>query len=117
MVQGRGAADGYIAGRFARRAGGLALLGGAAGAVLALPLLGSLSHLAAPFAGGHVAPPDLPRAPVADASGTAAWLRTLLPDMLPWPLLAALPALPLGACLIGWLTAHGTVRIWLRRLP
>ena len=111
IVHGLGASDGYIAGRFARRAGWLALVGAAAGALLALPLLGGLSHLAAPFAAGGVA-----AGRVAVPAG-ATVLRSLLPDMLPWPLLAALPVLPLAAGAIGWLTAQGTVRVWLRRLP
>ncbi len=111
IIHGLGASDGYIAGRFAERAGALALIGGAIGAALALPLLGSLSHLAGPFVSAHVAlsgPPD---------AWPGAVLASMLPDALPWPLLAALPALPLAAGLIGWLTAQGTVRVWLRRLP
>ena len=113
IVHGLGASDGYIAARFARRAGWLALVGAAAGALLALPLLGFLSHLAAPFATGRVG--DLASA-APSLGGWIVW-RSLAPDMLPWPLLAALPLLPPAAGLIGWLTAQGTVRVWLRRLP
>ncbi len=98
IVHGLGATDGYIAGRFARRAGRLALLGGAGGALVSLPVLAGLCHLAAPFAGDGEA-----------AAG--------LGGLLPLPLLIGLPALPLAAGLIGWLTAQGTVRVWLRRLP
>ena len=122
IVHGLGATDGYIAGRFARRAGQLALFGGAAGALVALPVLAGLSYLAAPFASDHVTPDSLPGAaiqgamPGAAASG-ALELAAALPGMLPLPLLIGLPVLPLAAGLIGWLTAQGTVRIWLRRLP
>ena len=101
IVHGLGATDGYIAGRFARRAGRLALLGGAGGALVALPVLAGLCHLAAPFAAG------------ADAMSGAVGPGGLLP----LPLLIGLPVLPLAAGVIGWLTAQGTVRVWLRRLP
>lgn len=115
IVHGLGATDGYIAGRFARRAGRLALFGGAVGALVALPVLAGLSHLAAPFASEHVTPDSLPGAvPVAS---DALDLVAALPGMLPLPLLIGLPVLPLAAGLIGWLTAQGTVRVWLRRLP
>ncbi|WP_428395981.1 cell division protein FtsX [Lichenicoccus sp.] len=118
IVHGLGASDGYIAGRFARRAGWLALVGAVAGTLLALPLLGGLSHLAAPFAAGRVTTlADATLASAATAADSWAVLESLLPDMLPWPLLAALPVLPLAAGVIGWLTAQGTVRVWLRRLP
>ncbi|GAC1348209.1 MAG: ABC transporter permease [Acetobacteraceae bacterium] len=99
-VHGLGATDGYIAGRFAGRATLLASLGAAAGAVAALPVLAGLTGLAAPFGGGDV--PDGPAALLA-AMPTTLWL--------------ALPALPLSAGAIAWLTAQGTVRRWLRRLP
>lgn len=121
IVHGLGANDGYIAGRFARRAGSLALFGGAAGALVALPVLAGLSHLAAPFGSDPVTLDSLPGAPARMAVG--AITRTTLdflasiPHMLPLPLLIGLPVLPLAAGLIGWLTAQGTVRIWLRRLP
>lgn len=125
LLHGLGASDGYIAGRFARRAGRLALVGGAAGAVLALPFLASLSHLAAPFASGHVTPESLPGAAAVAEAGAGARAgdgggltpASLLPDRLPLALLVALPGLPVAAGLIGWLTAQGTVRVWLRRLP
>lgn len=97
IVHGLGATDGYIAGRFARRATLLASVGAAIGAVLAMPVLIGLAGLAAPFHGQA----DLP-APVA-ALPLALWL--------------ALPTLPLIAAAIGWVTAQGTVRRWLRRLP
>ena len=109
IVHGLGAADGYIAGRFARRAGWLALCGGAAGAILALPVLAGLCHLAAPFVAGRVTPDTLP-----GAAPTPPWTYA---SAVPGMLLVALPALPLAAGLIGWLTAQGTVRVWLRRLP
>ena len=36
---------------------------------------------------------------------------------LPPALWLALPGLPLAACMIGFATAQGTVRRWLRQLP
>ena len=100
IVHGLGATDGYIAGRFAARATVLAALGGLAGAVAALPVLLELANLGAPFAGGT--PED----------GPAGWLAALPPAL--W---LALPALPPIAASIGFVTAHATVRRWLRRLP
>lgn len=102
IVHGLGATGGYIAGRFARRATGLAALGGLVGALTALPVLLGLAQLAAPFAGGREA--DL--------------VSPLMAAMaLPAGLLAGVAALPLGAAAIGFLTAQATVRGWLRRLP
>ena len=51
IVHGLGATDRYIAGRFAGRATLLAASGAALGAVAALPVLLTLAHMAAPFAG------------------------------------------------------------------
>jgi cell division transport system permease protein len=100
IVHGLGATDSYIARSFARRAMRLAGLGGAGGAAAALPVLLWLAFLAAPFAeGGSV--------PTADQPLIA----------LPLPLWIALPALPFAAAAIGFVTAEGTVRRWLRRLP
>lgn len=101
IVHGLGATDGYIAGRFAGRATMLATLGGFAGAIVALPVLLTLAALAAPFGNASVSPKSLG--------------DTL--DALPPGLWLALPGLPAGAALIGFLTAQGTVRRWLRRLP
>lgn len=94
IVHGLGATDGYIAGRFARRATLLAMLGALGGAAAALPVLLGLAQLAAPFSAQDSTGPTLPN---------ALWL--------------ALPMLPAAAAAIGWLTAQGTVRRWLRRLP
>jgi len=105
IVHGLGATDGYIAGCFARRATGLATMDGLLGAVAALPVLLALAWLAAPLAGG--ARPWTPEG--------AGWLGLLA--VLPAPLWLGLPALPLAAAAIGFLTAQGTVRRWLRRLP
>ena len=105
IVHGLGATDGYIAGRFAWRATGLATLGSACGAIVALPLLLGLAELAAPFSargGAETLPGASPGA---------------FPGTLPTTLWLALPALPVAAAAIGWLTAQGTVRRWLRRLP
>ena len=102
IVHGLGATDGYIAARFTARATLLATVGGAAGAVLALPVLIMLAGLAAPFAGGAV-PAD---------QGTMAFLAAL-----PTTIWVSLLALPAGAAAIGFLTAQGTVRRWLRRMP
>jgi cell division transport system permease protein len=102
IVHGLGATDRYIAGRFAGRATLLAATGAAAGALVALPVLLTLACLAAPFAGERGATND-----------TVADVLTALPPAL-W---LALPALPAGAAAIGYTTAHGAVRRWLRRLP
>lgn len=96
-----GATDGYIAGRFAARATVLALLGGAIGALIALPVLLVLANLAAPL-GGAVPAPDAPLG-----------VLTVLPASL-W---VALPALPAVAAAIGCVTTQLTVRRWLRHLP
>jgi cell division transport system permease protein len=101
VVHGLGAADSYIAGRFARRASRLAALGGGAGALAVLPVLLGLASLAAPFA-----------APVTAPDPTGTWLGAL-----PLALWLALPVLPVSAALIGYLSAQATVRAWLRRLP
>ncbi len=93
IVHGLGATDRYIAVRFARRATLLAGLGGVLGLLAALPVLVALATLVAPFAG----PPSA--------------------ATLPPVLLAGLPALPLAAAAIGFVTAQVTVRRWLRRLP
>ncbi len=97
IVHGLGASDGYIAGRFARRAARLAVLGGALGTAAALPVLLGLAGLAAPFA---------------DPGAADAGWPTLPPQL--W---GGLAVLPLAAGAIGWLTAQATVRRWLRRLP
>ena len=104
IVHGLGATDGYIARRFAGRTTGMAAAGGLLGALAALPVLLTLARLAAPFAA--VRPAGL-----ADPSGLG------LLAVLPGPLWLVLPALPLAAAAIGFLTAQGTVRRWLRRLP
>ena len=103
IVHGLGATDSYIAQRFARRATRLAAYGGAIGGIAAMPALLGLAVLATPFAA----------APPADAAGGVPTWLSALPAVL-W---LALPGLPLGAALIGYVTAQGTVRNWLRRLP
>ena len=100
IVHGLGATDSYIAGRFASRATFLAATGGLVGAIAAMPVLLELASLAAPFAGLQ---PD---------GGEEGGLGVLPPVL--W---LALPGLPLAAAAIGFLTAQGTVRRWLRRLP
>ena len=104
IVHGLGASDGYIANRFAGRTTALAAAGGLLGALAALPVLLALARLVAPFAAAQPTP-------VADPSGLA------LLAVLPGPLWLALPALPMATAAIGFLTAQGTVRRWLRRLP
>jgi cell division transport system permease protein len=101
IVHGLGATDGYIAARFARRATLLATTGGAVGAAAALPVLLTLANLAAPFVG-----------PAQDVALLTDALHTLPP--LLW---VTLPGLPVIAAAIGFMTAHGTVRCWLRQLP
>jgi cell division transport system permease protein len=87
-----GAQEADIAGRFARRLGWLCALGGALGAVAAVPALWLLAQGAVPLLGGR----------------EAGW------DDLPWgPLLLLAPA----AWLMGYVTAQATVRRWLGRLP
>ena len=105
IVHDLGAGDGYLAGRFARRATKLAFTGAAAGAVASVPVLLRLAALAAPFGSDHAAEPE------AGGSGVD-WLPALSPSL--W---VALAALPLVAGLIGWVAAQVTVRRWLRRLP
>jgi cell division transport system permease protein len=102
IVHGLGATDRYIAGRFAGRATLLAAAGAVAGSLAALPILLALAYLSAPFAGEAGAGGDT----LAGVLGT-----------LPAPLWLALPCLPIGAAVIGYVTAHGAVRRWLRRLP
>lgn len=101
IVHGLGATDGYIAARFAARATLLAACGGMAGSVLALPVLLTLAGMTAPFTGLE-APAQTPAAILA-ALPAAVWL--------------ALPVLPFVAAFIGFSTAQGTVRRWLRHLP
>ena len=98
LVHQIGAPDRYIAQRFAARASLLALIGGAIGAALALPVLLVLAGLAAPL------------------TGLAPRLATL-PLLLPASLWASLLSLPVAAACIGWLTAQATVRGWLALLP
>lgn len=100
IVHGLGATDGFIAGRFAARATMLAAIGGGAGAVAALPVLVELAFLAAPFAQSM---------PVSVGANPFAVVPAVL-----WMML---PALPLAAALIGFVTTQITVRRWLRRLP
>jgi cell division transport system permease protein len=109
IVHGLGATDGYIAGRFAGRATRLAAIGAAAGALAALPVLLVLAELAAPFAAADTTA----AAPRGDASvePLLVWLGALPPVL--W---LVLPGLPLAAAGIGFATAQGTVRGWLRRL-
>ena len=117
VVHGLGATDAYIAGRFARRVTALAATGAALGAAAALPVLLGLARLAEPFTamgrpeaapGAMASPGDTFEAALGAASSLAA---------LPGPVWAALPLLPPAAAAIGWVTAQGTVRRWLRRLP
>jgi cell division transport system permease protein len=101
IVHGLGATDGYIAARFAARATLLAAVGAVAGGILALPVLLTLAAMAAPFTGAE-RPADNPSS---------------LLSALPLALWLALPGLPVAAAAIGFVTAQGTVRRWLRRLP
>ena len=102
IVHGLGATDRYIAGRFAGRATMLAAVGATAGAVVALPVLLTLAQMAAPFGG---------------ETGVAGDTLGDVLAKLPVPLWLALPCLPVGSAAIGYATAHGAVRRWLRRLP
>jgi cell division transport system permease protein len=101
IVHGLGATDGYIAARFAKRAGRLAAAGGLAGTLAAMPVLLGLANLAAPFA----------------SPGGAARLDAGPLAALPAALWLMLSGLPCASALIGFVTAQVTVRRWLRRLP
>lgn len=87
-----GAADGQIAGRFARRLGFLAGSGAMVGVALALPALALLARLA----------------PGREIDWAA------LGGIVPW---AWLVAVPLAAWVLGWAVAQLVLRRWLRRLP
>ncbi len=101
IVHGLGATDGFIAGRFAARATLLAAIGGLGGAILATPVLLTLVRLAEPFGATPVDTDSM--GGVLSSMPVALWLM--------------LPALPAAAAVIGFLTAQGTVRRWLRQLP
>jgi len=101
IVYQLGATDGYIAQRFASRAAALALAGGAIGGVFALPVVFTLTALAAPLAGVQV--------PMMTAKAAYSFLP------LPFWLLPVI--LPVAAALIGYLTTQVTMRRWLRQLP
>jgi cell division transport system permease protein len=108
IVHGLGATDSYIAARFAARATRLAGLGGVIGALAATPVLLVLADLAAPFASDQ--------APATLTPGVGPLLLSWI-GALPLVLWLSLPGLPVIAALIGFATAQGTVRSWLRRLP
>ena len=107
VAHGLGATDGYIAGRFARRATLLAASGATAGAIASLPVLLGLAALAAPLASLNASGEAL-----APETSIWSWLGSL-----PFPLWIALPVLPWAASVIGWTAAQVTVRRWLRQLP
>lgn len=92
VLHGLGARDGEIAGRFARRIGLLAGGGAVLGTAAAVPALALLARLAAPWTG----------------------LESAGLEALPW---GVLTTIPVAAYLVGWGTAHFTVRRWLRQLP
>lgn len=111
IVHALGATDGYIAARFARRATGLAVIGAIGGALAAVPVLLALAALAAPFvAAAPAATPPVGSTPELAAASSA--LQTL-----PLEVWVGLPALPVVAAVLGFLTAQATVRRWLRQLP
>jgi cell division transport system permease protein len=95
IIHGLGALDSDIANQFARRAMRLAGLGGASGALVALPVLVWLAHLSAAF----VAAP-----------------RPGISSLLPPALWASPVIFTLVTALIGWFAAQITVRGWLKRL-
>lgn len=101
IVHNLGATDGFIAGRFAARATLLAAIGGLGGAILATPVLLTLVRLVEPFGSAPVDSDSM--GGVLSSMPVALWLM--------------LPALPAAAAVIGFLTAQGTVRRWLRQLP
>jgi cell division transport system permease protein len=95
IIHGLGALDSDIAARFAVRATTLAVIGAIIGTGCALPVLFWLAALASPFSG------------VLPMQGAA---------HLPFALWVALPAVPVAAAVIGWVTTQVTVRGWLRRM-
>ena len=101
IVHGLGATDGYIAARFAGRATLLAATGGSCRRGARVAGAADAGQLAAPFAGAAPA-----------ATSPAEMSLRCLPAL--W---LTLPGLPAAAAAIGFLTAQGTVRRWLRRLP
>ena len=107
IAHGLGATDGYIAGRFARRATRLVAAGATAGAAISVPVLVGLAAMAAPFL-------SLDALNQATPSGAQIWSSL---GLLPVSLWAALPILPSAACVIGWAVAQVVVRRWLRQLP
>jgi cell division transport system permease protein len=96
IIHGLGALDSDIANQFAQRAMRLAGLGGAAGGLIALPVLIWLAHLSAAF---------VITAPRVDIFGE-----------LPAALWAAPVIFTVATALIGWFAAQITVRGWLKRL-
>ena len=82
------------------------------------PLLASIGRrdrgrgLAAGAAGAR--PASRPRSRAPEAAGPGSWPRP--GATCPGSCGSRVPALPLAAAAIGWLTAQGTVRAWLRRL-
>jgi cell division transport system permease protein len=92
LLHALGAADGWIARAFARRAARLALYGSVCGGLLALPVLAGLAILSAPLSGG--------------LAGLGESLAVWLPALL-----VALPAWGMAR-----LAAMLTVRRWLARL-
>ncbi len=102
IVHGLGATDRYIMSRFSERATFLAAVGSAVGTIGALPIVLTLAHLAAPFSGETHTDGDT--------------LANAL-DALPIQLWLALPSVPAIAAAIGYATAYGAVRWWLRQLP
>ena len=102
IVHGLGATDGYIAARFAGRATLLAATGGMAGRA---------AGAAGAADAGHARRALRRRGDCPGQPGRGALAA------LPLALWLALPGLPAAAAAIGFLTAQGTVRWWLRRLP
>jgi cell division transport system permease protein len=97
IIHGLGALDSDIANQFARRAMRLAGLGGAAGGLIALPILLWLAHLSAAFV------ITAPHAGILSNLPPALWAAPFIFTLI--------------TALIGWLAAQVTVRGWLKRLP
>jgi cell division transport system permease protein len=99
IVYQLGATDGYIAHQFAHRAATLAMIGGLIGGLFALPVILTLTTVAAAIDGR-----------------SAPHLSTASLSFLP-PRLWLLPAiLPAAAAAIGYLTTQVTMRRWLRQI-
>lgn len=114
ILHGLGAADGYVAGRFARHIAVLSFTGGIAGTLVSILPVVVVARLMAPLSGPQAVTVSGATDAASVLSGAALLLRN---GDLPHDLLTGLLCVPFVTMLIGWLTAQMIVRLWLRRLP